>query len=223
MSTVLIVDDEPNILELVRLYLTNDGHKVLSAVDGHEALRLARTEKPDLMVLDLMLPKLDGFEVCRRLRQDGQDLPIIMLTARDDDIDKIVGLELGADDYVTKPLNPRELAARVRAVLRRAEPKATRSILRLGEVILDEGAREAHVGERTLALRQKEFDLLATLMRHANTALGREKLLEMVWGYEFYGDTRTVDVHIARLREKLKASSLEIETVWGIGYKLVER
>jgi two-component system alkaline phosphatase synthesis response regulator PhoP/two-component system response regulator ResD len=223
MPTILVVDDEPNILELTQLYLTNDGHKVLSARDGREALRLARTEKPDLMVLDLMLPEVDGFEVCRRLRQDGLGLPIIMLTARDDDVDKIVGLELGADDYVTKPFNPRELAARVRAVLRRAEPKATRSILRLGEMILDEGAREARVGERTLALRQKEFDLLATLMRNANTALERERLLEMVWGYEFYGDTRTVDVHIARLREKLKGSSLEIETVWGIGYKLVER
>lgn len=221
MQTILVADDAPSIVELVRLYLANDGFKVLSASDGEEALKLARTEKPDLLVLDLMLPKMDGFEVCRRLRQSNEDLPIIILTARDDDIDKIVGLELGADDYVTKPFNPRELVARVHAVLRRSERKGARNVLRLGDVTLDVSAHQVSVARRPIALRQKEFDLLAALMENANRAFSREQLLEMVWGYEFYGDTRTVDVHIARLRDKLKGSALAIETVWGIGYKLV--
>lgn len=222
MATVLIVDDEPNIVELTRLYLSKEGYKVITAYDGQEALRRARTEKPDLVVLDLMLPELDGFEVCRRLRQDSDDLAIIMLTARDDDIDKIVGLELGADDYMTKPFNPRELVARVRAVLRRSERKPSRAVLRLGDVRLDANSRQVCVGDDTLNLRLKEFDLLAALMENTNIALSREQLLEIVWGYDFYGDSRTVDVHIARLREKIKGSQLEIETVWGIGYKLVE-
>lgn len=223
MPTVLVVDDEPNIVELTRLYLDHDGFKVLVARDGQEALMLARTAKPDLMVLDLMLPQVDGFEVCRRLRQEGNDLSIIMLTARDEDVDKIVGLELGADDYVTKPFNPRELVARVRAVLRRSERKPSHAVLRLGDVTLDANSHEVRVGERPLGLRPKEFELLATMMEHPNVALSREQLLEMVWGYEFFGDTRTVDVHIARLRTKLADSGLEIETVWGIGYKLIER
>jgi DNA-binding response OmpR family regulator len=222
MTTVLIVDDEHNIVELTQLYLTHDGFQVLSARDGREALRLARTEKPDLMILDLMLPEVDGFEVCRKLRHEGSELPIIMLTARDDDVDKIVGLELGADDYMTKPFNPRELVARVRAVLRRAEHKPARGMVRLGEVTLDSVSREVRLGTQTLTLRQKEFDLLAALMENANRAFSREQLLEMVWGYEFFGDTRTVDVHVARLREKLKPSKLKIETVWGIGYKLTD-
>ena len=222
MATVLIVDDEPNIVELTRLYLSKEGYKVITAYDGQEALRRARTEKPDLVVLDLMLPELDGFEVCRRLRQGSDDLAIIMLTARDDDIDKIVGLELGADDYMTKPFNPRELVARVRAVLRRSERKPSRAVLRLGDVRLDANSRQVCVGDDTLNLRLKEFDLLAALMENTNIALSREQLLEIVWGYDFYGDSRTVDVHIARLREKIKGSQLEIETVWGIGYKLVE-
>ena len=222
MATVLIVDDEPNIVELTRLYLSKEGYKVITAYDGQEALRRARTEKPDLVVLDLMLPELDGFEVCRRLRQGSDDLAIIMLTARDDDIDKIVGLELGADDYMTKPFNPRELVARVRAVLRRSERKPSRAVLRLGDVRLDANSRQVCVGDDTLNLRLKEFDLLAALMENTNIALSREQLLEIVWGYDFYGDSRTVDVHIARLREKIKGSQIEIETVWGIGYKLVE-
>ena len=223
MRRILVVEDERNIVELVQLYLTNEGYEVLAAHDGREAIRLVRSEKPDLVVLDLMLPELDGFEVCRRLRQVGNDLPIIMLTARDDDVDKIVGLELGADDYVTKPFNPRELVARVRAVLRRFERKTKRSLLRLGNVTVDAGSREVHVGDEALVLRLKEFDLLTTLIENARMVLSRERLLQIVWGYDFYGDTRTVDVHIARLREKLRKSTLEIETVWGIGYKLVER
>jgi DNA-binding response OmpR family regulator len=221
MATILVVDDEANIQELTRLYLSNNGHDVLSAQDGEEALRVARTEGPDLMVLDLMLPKVDGFDVCRQLRRDGDDLPIIMLTARDDDVDKIVGLELGADDYVTKPFNPRELVARVEAILRRTTGQATPSTLHLGDVVLDADAREVRVGDCAVQLRLKEFDLLTTLMEECNVVLSREQLLERVWGYDFYGDTRTVDVHIARLRDKLADSDLEIETVWGVGYKLV--
>lgn len=156
------------------------------------------------------------------MRGEGNDLPIIMLTARDDEVDKIVGLELGADDYMTKPFNPRELVARVKAVLRRsARPRAQR-VLRLGRVTLDVEAREVCAEGKRLDLRLQEFDLLATLMEHPNAALSREQLLELAWGYEFYGDTRTVDVHIARLRQKLDGTGLAIETVWGIGYKLVE-
>jgi two-component system alkaline phosphatase synthesis response regulator PhoP len=221
MSTILIVDDEAHIRELIDLYLRGAGYGVLAAREGEGALRLARTAKPDLMILDLMLPKVDGLEVCRRLRQEGGDLPIIILTARDDDVDRIVGLELGADDYMTKPFNPRELVARVKAVLRRSDRRPAVVTLRLGDVTLDPEAREARVGERRLALRTKEFDLLAHLMAHANAALSREQLLEHVWDSAFYGDTRTVDVHVARLRDKLKGSQLAIETVWGIGYRLV--
>ena len=223
MQTVLVVDDEPNIVALIQLYLGNAGYGVLVARDGEQALRLARTEHPSLMILDLMLPEADGFEVCRRLRQGEDDLPIIMLTARDDDVDKIVGLELGADDYVTKPFNPRELVARVKAVLRRTEKTPVRSVLTIGDVTLSEVSRQVSVDQRTIRLRPKEFDLLTALMENVNIALSRERLLEMVWGYDFCGDTRTIDVHIARLREKLEGGSVRIETVWGIGYKLVER
>lgn len=222
METVLVVDDEKNIRELIQLYLSNAGYRVVHAVDGAEALRLARTDKPDLMVLDLMLPQVDGYEVCRRLRREGNDLPIIMLTARDDDVDKIVGLELGADDYLTKPFNPRELVARIKAVLRRISPAIGQVVLQLGDLRLDNSAHEAMVAGCKMELRQKEFELLATLMSHPNQALSREQLLTQVWGYEFSGDTRTVDVHVARLRERMGNSSVKIETVWGIGYKLVD-
>jgi len=222
MALILVVDDEPNIVELARLYLQNEGFDVLSAFDGEEALRVARTSSPDLMVLDLMLPHVDGFDVCRRLRTEDDGLPIIMLTARDDDVDKIVGLELGADDYMTKPFNPRELVARVKAVLRRSGQPPRSDVLRLGDVTLDVNARSARIGEKYIDLRLQEFDLLAALMEHPNVALRREQLLELAWGYEYLGDTRTVDVHVARVRAKLAGSALTIETVWGIGYRLVE-
>ncbi|MHB1355246.1 MAG: response regulator transcription factor [Anaerolineae bacterium] len=222
METILVVDDEKNIRELIKLYLSNAGYRVVNAGDGAEALRLAHTDKPDLMVLDLMLPQVDGFEVCRRLRREGNDLPIIMLTARDDDVDKIVGLELGADDYLTKPFNPRELVARIKAVLRRTSPAYGQVALQLGDLRLDSEAHVVMVAGCKIELRQKEFELLATLMAHPNQALSREQLLAQVWGYEFSGDTRTVDVHVARLRERMGNSSIKIETVWGIGYKLVD-
>jgi len=223
MATILVVDDEPNIVELNQLYLENAGYRVLTAYDGKTALQMARTVRPDLMVLDLMLPEIDGFDVCRRMRQNDDEMPIIMLTARDDDVDKIVGLELGADDYMTKPFNPRELVARVGAVLRRADRPQTQRPVQLGDVLLDPNSREVSIDGQSVSLRLKEFDLLAALLERPNTALSREQLLQSVWGYDFVGDTRTVDVHVARLRDKIKESTLSIETVWGIGYKLVER
>jgi DNA-binding response OmpR family regulator len=169
-----------------------------------------------------MLPEVDGWEVCRRVRAES-DLPIIMLTARDDDIDKIVGLELGADDYLTKPFNPRELVARVKAILRRAGPKVAPggAVKRTGNVIIDPAGRTVTVDGQPVELRAREFDLLLVLVENANIVLSREKLLDLVWGFDFYGETRTVDVHVAHLRSKLGAASdLKIETVWGVGYKV---
>ncbi len=223
-ETILIVDDEQNIVDLARMYLEKDGFRVKSASDGAAALVMIDRSPPALLVLDLMLPKIDGWEVCRRVRasQTYGDLPIIMLTARDDDIDKIVGLELGADDYLTKPFNPRELVARVKAILRRAQPKtATTSPLHVDDLTIYPARREVTVGQHKVALRAKEFDLLFTLAQHKGIVLSREQLLDLVWGFDFVGQTRTVDVHVAHLRDKLKHSQVEIETVWGVGYKLV--
>jgi DNA-binding response OmpR family regulator len=225
---ILIVDDEPNIIELGRLYLENDGFQVEAAADGLEALRKFQALGPALIVLDLMLPELDGWEVCKKIRAVS-DIPIIMLTARTDDIDKIVGLELGADDYMTKPYNPRELVARVKAVLRRgsgpARPKtalAVQAVLQAGPLKIDPARREAHLAGQMLELRTKEFDLLLTFVEHKGLALTREKLLELVWGFDFYGETRTVDVHVAHLRNRLGPNpQVMIETVWGVGYKFV--
>ena len=218
---ILVVDDEKNIVELTRLYLEKEGYRVEGAYDGAEALTKIKSLRPALVVLDLMLPKVDGWEVCRRVRKES-DVPIIMLTARDDDVDKIVGLELGADDYLTKPFNPRELSARVRAVLRRYE-KAIRpeQVVKIGQVTIDPQRREVTVGDRLVKLRAKEFDLLLTLAQHKGIVLSRDQLLRLAWGFDFYGQTRTVDVHIAQLREKLAGSDLVIDTVRGIGYKLV--
>ena len=222
---VLVVDDERHIVELARLYLEADGFVVESAGDGAAALDKVRALKPALVILDLMLPVVDGWEVCRRLRADG-DVTILMLTARSDDVDKLVGLALGADDYLTKPFNPRELVARVKAILHRSarseRNERTGRIFTFGPVTIDPARREVHVHGRALELRAREFDLLHTLAEHCGIVLSREQLLERVWGYDYYGETRTVDVHVARLREKLKDSGLTIETVWGIGYKLVD-
>ncbi|MEL7672725.1 MAG: response regulator transcription factor [Chloroflexota bacterium] len=221
---ILLVDDEPHIVELARLYLQQEGFRVASAEDGLTALERARAQPPDLMVLDLMLPRLDGWEVCKRIRAES-DLPILMLTARDDDIDKIVGLELGADDYMTKPFNPRELVARVKAILRRTGPRFAApdgQPLRAGNLTIDPARRVVTVGGRAVDLRAKEFDLLLALVENREIVLSREKLLDLVWGFDFYGQTRTVDVHVAHLRHKLAGSTAQIETVWGVGYKLVE-
>lgn len=218
---ILVVDDESNIRELARMYLERDGYQVAVARDGAEALRQIEALRPAMVILDLMLPEIDGWEVCRRVRALS-DLPILMLTARDDDVDKIVGLELGADDYLTKPFNPRELVARVRAILRRTGRRAEQvDPVHAGNVMIDSARREVTVDGQAVILRNKEFDLLLTLAEHRGIVLSREKLLELVWGYDFPGQTRTVDVHIAQLRDKLARSNVTIETVWGIGYRLV--
>jgi two-component system alkaline phosphatase synthesis response regulator PhoP/two-component system response regulator ResD len=220
-ETILVVDDEANIIALAKMYLEKEGYRVERATDGAEALRKVDELQPALMVLDLMLPEVDGWEVCRRVRADS-DLPIIMLTARDDDVDKIVGLELGADDYLTKPFNPRELVARVKAILRRTV-RAGRpaQVLRLGDLTIEPASRRVIVAGKSVFLRAKEFDLLVALVEHKGVVLSRQQLLDLVWGFDFYGQTRTVDVHIAHLRDKLAGSQVGIETVWGVGYKLV--
>ena len=222
-ETILVVDDEANIVELARMYLTQEGYRVESAGDGKTALDKAGALKPALLVLDLMLPAIDGWEVCRRVRAgDQRDVPIIMLTARDDDVDKIVGLELGADDYMTKPFNPRELVARIKAILRRAErTSAPAPTIRIGDLTIDSARREVRVNDRLIDLRAKEFECLRTLAENKSIVLSREKLLELAWGYDFAGQTRTVDVHVAHLRKKIAGSAAQIETVAGVGYKLV--
>ncbi|MGD0247596.1 MAG: response regulator transcription factor [Candidatus Limnocylindrales bacterium] len=221
MKTILVVDDESNIVELVRLYLETDGYTVVTASDGEMALAMYERHDPDLVVLDVMLPKLSGFEVCRELRRRG-DVPILMLTARSEDVDAIVGLELGADDYVTKPFNPRALVARVKAILRRtdATAKGGRPI-HVGELRIDPRRREAWIGDRRLDLRAREFDLLTALARDPGVVLSRDALLEDVWGTDFPGETRTVDVHVAEVRKKLGDDGPRVETVRGIGYRLV--
>ena len=221
MKTILVVDDERNIVELVRLYLEKEGFYVVAASDGEQALVQFELTDPDLVVLDVMLPKLDGFEVCRELRRRG-DVPILMLTARSEDIDAIVGLELGADDYVTKPFNPRALVARVKAILRRTDvtAKGGRPI-QVGDLRIDPRRREASVGDRRLDLRAREFDLLAALARDPGVVLSRDALLEDVWGTDFPGETRTVDVHVAEVRKKLGDDGPQVETIRGIGYRLV--
>lgn len=222
MTTILVVDDEKNIRELSKLYLEKEGFTVETASDGAEALDKVRANPPDLMVLDLMLPQIDGIEVCRTVRTFS-DVPILMLTARDDDIDKIIGLEMGADDYMTKPFNPRVMVAHVRAILRRTkgDPSQNDETRTIGNVVIDPAGRTVTVDDNRVDLRAKEFDLLVTLADHTNKVLSRDQLLSLVWGYEYGGQTRTVDVHVAHLRDKLLNSTLQIETVWGKGYKLV--
>jgi two-component system, OmpR family, alkaline phosphatase synthesis response regulator PhoP len=221
VAKILVVDDEANIVELARLYLKNEGYDVVAAGNGLAALDRVRQDQPDLMVLDIMLPGMDGWEVCKQVRQTSR-VPIIMLTARGDDVDKIVGLELGADDYMVKPFNPRELVARVKAVLRRADgQRPVGPVFTAADLRLDTARREAQIAGQAISLRAKEFDLLAYLVQNPGLVLSREQLLNAVWGFDFYGDTRTVDVHIAHLRDKLAPSKAAIETVWGVGYKLV--
>ena len=221
MKTVLVVDDERNIVDLVRLYLEKEGLAVIAAADGEQALALHARHDPDLVILDLMLPRLDGYEVCREIRRHAET-PILMLTARSDDIDAIIGLELGADDYVTKPFNPRVLVARAKAILRRTDAtvRGVRPI-EVGSLRVDPRRREATVGTRPLELRNREFDLLAALARDAGVVHTREMLLEDVWGTDFPGETRTVDVHVAEVRKKLGDDGPAIETVRGVGYRLV--
>ena len=221
-STILVVDDERNIVQLARLFLNKEGFQVEGAYDGAQALEKAKTLRPDLIILDIMMPEMDGLSVCKELRKTS-NVPIIILTARTDDVDRIVGLELGADDYVTKPFNPRELVARVKAVLRRASrEEPDQPVLEADGLRLDTARREVTVEGEAVKLRAKEFDLLTAFMRHQGVVLDRERLLQMVWGTDYFGDARTIDVHVAWLREKLgRAKHVKIETVWGVGYKLV--
>ncbi|MDD3825488.1 MAG: response regulator transcription factor [Anaerolineae bacterium] len=225
-ARILVVDDEPPIVDVLVYNLQRANYEVVVARDGEEALAAARREKPDLIVLDLMLPRLDGLEVCRALRRE-QDVPIIMLTARDSEVDRVVGLELGADDYVVKPFSVRELMARIKSVLRRTmghAPAPNGAALRAGPLAVDPASREARWDGALLDLTTLEFDLLLTLVRHAGQVLSREQLLQQVWGYDYFGDLRAVDAAVKRLRSKLRAAAPQaeaVETVRGVGYKLV--
>jgi DNA-binding response OmpR family regulator len=224
MAKILLVEDDTVLSETLRYNMEREGHNVLTASDGVQALDIARSQHPDLLVLDVMLPRLDGFSVCRILRRETAT-PILMLTARHDEVDRIAGLELGADDYVVKPFSLGELLARVRAILRRGQRESgapQRELLNGGEITLDTGSRRAWREEQELALATKEFDLLACLMRNRGMALSRDLLLERVWGHDFPGDSRTVDVHIRWLREKVEpdpSQPVYIQTVRGIGYR----
>ncbi len=220
-QSILIVEDESSIASFVSLYLKNAGYSVRAVGTGASALNAIAAEMPALIVLDLNLPDMDGIEICRRVRKSS-DVPILMLTARDEDVDKIIGLEVGADDYLAKPFNPRELVARVKSVLRRSTPERRRiegDEIRHGDLVVNAGRREVMVGEEEFQLAPKEFDLLWELLDHRGIVLTRDQLLERVWGYTFAGDTRTVDVHVRQIRRKLGDAS-PIVTVWGVGYKV---
>jgi two-component system phosphate regulon response regulator PhoB len=220
---VLIVEDEPDILSLLVFHLEREGYQVTQSRTGREGLRLAGASPPDLVLLDLMLPEIDGLEVCRRLRQDPatRSLPIVMLTARGDEVDRVLGLELGADDYVVKPFSPRELVARIRAVLRRARPDPATSALVLGRLTIDFSGHRVTVDGKPVGVTRKEFDLLRALAEARGRVLSREYLLDHVWGYTAAGEieSRTVDVHVRRLRQKLGAEGQRIGTVTGVGYR----
>jgi DNA-binding response OmpR family regulator len=223
-GTVLIIEDDPDAVKLARLYLISDGHNVLAAADGVEGLRLAREAVPDLVVLDLMLPRMDGMEVCRRLRRESQ-VPIIMLTARVDEEDRLAGLDLGADDYIIKPFSPRELAARVRAVLRRTAADALESgpaKLNYGDITMDLRSRSVHIGTTSISLTPTEFRLLAHLMRSPGRVFTREQIINKAFGYDYDGLDRVVDVHVSNLRRKLEADTKKpryIHNIYGVGYR----
>jgi DNA-binding response OmpR family regulator len=221
-GTIVVVEDDPNIADLVDMYLRREGYRVLQAADGERGLELIDRDRPRLVVLDVGLPgQLDGLDVCRQLRSKGSTVPVLMLTARDGEIDRVLGLELGADDYVTKPFSPRELVARVKAILRRTDgpPPDAPGVLQVGAVEVDTGRREARVGSEVVALATREFELLQFLAEHTGLAMTRRQLLDNVWGEDWYGDERTVDVHVRQLRKKL-GDTLPLATVWGVGYRM---
>ena len=220
---ILVVDDERHIIELIQLYLAREGFAIETANTGDEAIEKFRSRQPDMVLLDLMLPDQDGFEVCKKIRAIRPDARIVMLTARDDDVDRIVGLELGADKYLTKPFNPRVLLAEIRALLRTSQSEAAPGdeVIRVGDVVIDADRREVTVAGKGVDMRAKEFDLLTAFAKNVGKVLDRAKLLDTVWGYEYFGDTRTIDVHVTWLRDKLAGSTAQIQTVWGVGYKLV--
>ncbi len=220
-GTIVVVEDDPSIADLVDMYLRRDGFRVIQASSGEAGLEAIRREHPRLVVVDVGLPdRMDGLELCRRLRASS-DVPIVILTARDSEVDRILGLELGADDYVTKPFSPRELAARIRAILRRAEPspRSPGTVLKVGDIEIDIDRHEVRVAGTPVALTAREFDLLAYLAEHEGLVLSRRQLLDGVWGSDWVGDDRTVDVHVRQLRKKLDGS-LALSTVWGVGYRL---
>ncbi len=219
-GTIVVVEDDPNIADLIDMYLRRDGHRVISVDRGEAGLDAVARERPRLVILDVGLPgTMDGFEVCRRIRASSA-VPVLMLTARDEEIDRVLGFELGADDYVTKPFSPRELVARVKAILRRADgPPRGPELLSAGGVVIDAARREARLGDTVVPLATREFDLLQYLVENVGIALSRQQLLDGVWGPGWYGDERTVDVHVRQLRKKL-GDDLPLATVWGVGYRL---
>jgi len=224
-ARILVVDDEPDLLELVRIHLANAGYAVSLAATGAEALDELRRARPDLVVLDLMLPDYSGTEVCRKIRSDPEfaDIPVVMLTALSEEVDRVVGFELGADDYVTKPFSPRELVLRVKAILKRSE-KGQREpeLLEHGAIRIDFGRRRCEIAAAEVQLTAKEFELLATLMQRPGHVLTREKLLDTVWGSDVSVTLRTIDTHVRRLREKLGEAGSVVETVRGVGYRFTE-
>ncbi|MDM8201716.1 MULTISPECIES: response regulator transcription factor [Allofournierella] len=219
---ILIVDDDQNICELLRLYLAKEGYETLIAHDGEKALELFEQNKPNMVLLDVMMPKMDGWEVCRRIRAQA-NTPIIMLTAKGETFDKVLGLELGADDYVVKPFDSKEVVARIKAVLRRCNPEESGKdgVIQFENLSLDMSRYELKVKGKVVEAPPKELELLAYLAGHPNRVFTRDQLLDEVWGFEYYGDSRTIDVHIKRLREKLEGASDQwsLKTVWGVGYK----
>lgn len=225
---VLIADDDPNVSEIIRLYFDQLNIELLEARDGEQAVQLTETEAPDVVILDIMMPKMDGYEACRHIRQKT-DVPIIMLTAKGEEFDRVLGLELGADDYVTKPFSPREIVARIKAILRRMPQAGAKEqsgdahipqTLRAGEITVHVDRREVVVKGERIPFRPKEFDLLTYFIQHPEVVLTREQLLKQVWGYDYFGDIRTVDVHVKKIRQKLQAFGIEyIHTVWGVGYR----
>lgn len=226
---VLVVDDEVHIVELIKFNLESNGYEVVTAYDGEEAIEKAEVEKPNLIILDLMLPKLDGIEVCRRLRRNQKtaQISIIMLTAKSDESDKIVGLEIGADDYMTKPFSIKELIARTKAVLRRNSPVTVNTqngnTIEIGDILIDKDKHEVYKGGEIIELTLKEFDLLKTLAENRGKVVSRNTLLDEIWGYDYFGETRTVDVHIRHLRKKIEdddSNPKYVETIRGRGYKL---
>lgn len=223
-TKVLVADDDPNVCEIIRLYFSKQQMDLVVANDGEAALEMIEKEEPDIIILDVMMPRLDGLEVCREIRKKW-DTPIIMLTAKDEEIDRVLGLELGADDYVTKPFSPRELVARIKAIQRRLQPREQKGeesaqVLQFDQLTIDIDKREVIACGEKLAFRPKEFDLLAHMARSPGSVFTREQLLEQVWGYDYFGDIRTVDVHIKKIRQRLSKLPYEcIHTVWGVGYK----
>lgn len=223
-TKVLVADDDPNVCEIIRLYFAKQQIELLEANNGRQALELVDSDSPDVVILDVMMPQMDGFEVCREIRKKS-DVPIIMLTAKEEEFDRVLGLELGADDYVTKPFSPRELVARIKAIFRRIQPREKtgeqeENVLLFPDLKIDISKREvAAMGEKVV-FRPKEFDLLVHLAKSPGTVFTREQLLEQVWGFDYFGDVRTVDVHIKKIRQRLTALKREcIHTVWGVGYK----